>query len=41
MAGLAVGCVYLLKLVYAARAENAVLRDQIASLKRKLTRMRG
>ena len=34
-------CAYLLKSGHDTRVENAILRDQVASLKRQLARMRG
>jgi Flp pilus assembly protein TadB len=38
---LLIACAYLFKRTYDARAENASLRVQVASLKRQLARMRG
>ena len=38
---LGVACAYLLKRAHDMQAENAVLRGQIASLKRQLARRRG
>jgi hypothetical protein len=41
IAGLGVGCIYLLKQVSDSRAETAELRGQIASLKRQLAKRRS
>jgi hypothetical protein len=41
IAALGLACLYLLKRVYDGRIENALLRDQNASLKRQLSRLRG
>jgi hypothetical protein len=40
-AGLALACAYLLKRAHDIRAENATLRNQVASLKRQLARKRA
>lgn len=41
LTGLGLACAYLLKRVHDVRAENEILRGQIASLKRQLARRRG